>query len=297
MRWFGKMGLAPLVTSMFSPDKSFDSLDSGALSFVSRFPGFDFAQLMQNQEFQDFVRLLEPPVQLKSSSVKSQPSSGDRVTNTRKFLTVNQMIMYLQEMPSFGKHAYYGCWCFPEGPDEPLNGYGEPVDDIDKTCKRLSQCYKCASMKYGKENCPSNTHYEFTGIYDEATRMKTIECLDPEGSCARSLCECDRNLASNLADQQNEWEESLHAKWGNFDRENICRIKSSRQGYNYNSGEMLRSRDRSQGNGPALDACCGEEGQRFPFDSRNRACCGNRTYNVFTMKCCAGKVTNTHELC
>jgi hypothetical protein len=86
------------------------------------------------------------------------------------------MIMYLQEMPSFGKHAYYGCWCFPEGPDEPLNGYGEPVDDIDKTCKRLSQCYKCASMKYGKENCPSNTHYEFTGIYDEATRMKTIEC-------------------------------------------------------------------------------------------------------------------------
>jgi len=24
MRWFGKMGLAPLVTSMFSPDKSFD---------------------------------------------------------------------------------------------------------------------------------------------------------------------------------------------------------------------------------------------------------------------------------
>ena len=24
MRWFGKLGLAPLVTSMFSPDKSFD---------------------------------------------------------------------------------------------------------------------------------------------------------------------------------------------------------------------------------------------------------------------------------
>ena len=154
-------------------------LDSGPISFQQRFPGFNFTHLLEDQEFQDFARLIVPPIRLKSgsnSSVKSNPSSGDRITNTRKFLTVNQMVMYLQETPQFGKHAYYGCWCFPEGPDEPLNGYGEPVDDIDKTCKRLSQCYKCASMKYGKDKCPSNTHYEFTGIYDRTTGKKTIEC-------------------------------------------------------------------------------------------------------------------------
>ncbi|CAG5088438.1 Oidioi.mRNA.OKI2018_I69.PAR.g11842.t1.cds [Oikopleura dioica] len=202
------------------------------------------------------------------------------------------MVMYLQETPQFGKHAYYGCWCFPEGPDEPLNGYGEPVDDIDKTCKRLSQCYKCASMKYGKDKCPSNTHYEFTGIYDSTTGKKTIECLDPEESCAKSLCECDRNLATNLAELQYEWEESLHAKWGHFQRENICRIKSSKQGYNspFNSVDFGRSSDRAQGTGATPDACCGVEGQLFPYfsDSGNRSCCGSRTYNTELMKCCSG---------
>ena len=32
-----------------------------------------------------------------------------------------------------GKYCFYGCWCFPRG--QLIMGYGQPVDDIDNTCR------------------------------------------------------------------------------------------------------------------------------------------------------------------
>jgi len=42
-----------------------------------------------------------------------------------------KMIMYLQIDPSFDKFFQYGCYCFPDGTNQVLGGYGEARDGAD----------------------------------------------------------------------------------------------------------------------------------------------------------------------
>ena len=42
----------------------------------------------------------------------------------------------------------------------------------------------------------------------------TLWCTDPEGSCLRQRCECDRDLAEKLAEHENQWNMQNHHKWG-----------------------------------------------------------------------------------
>lgn len=261
------------------------------------FQGFNYSVLENDADFNDFVHSLIP-LQVKSSNFQPSgyntfPTSGEKprkkvgskTATARKFFTVKQMIMYFQKTPLFGKFAYYGCWCFPDGPDDMSAGYGEPVDDIDRTCKKLNQCYRCASMKFGKNECPSNSDYQFQGLEDAVTGRRYVDCLDEEGTCPRSLCECDRQLASSIAELEDEWEQDYHSKWGNFNREETCRTPA-----NLAWGKEARSMfgHHGSGGGNQPDACCGKEGELFPYntDSGRRSCCGSRTFNTELMKCC-----------
>jgi len=132
--------------------------------WTNTFQNFNYSVLENDADFNDFVHSLIPQ-QLKlanfgnlnnfpESSEKHKKKQGGKTASARKFFTVKQMIMYFQKTPVFGKFGYYGCWCFPDGPEDLSGGYGEPVDDIDRSCKKLSQCYRCASMTYGKSECP-----------------------------------------------------------------------------------------------------------------------------------------------
>ena len=38
------------------------------------------------------------------------------------------------------------------------------------------------------------------GIVDPVTQQKQIVCLNNEGTCKRSICECDKALADDLSD-------------------------------------------------------------------------------------------------
>jgi len=114
---------------------------------TNTFQGFNYSVLENDNDFNDFVHSLIP-VQLKSATFGGFPSTfptnnnnngekhnkknGGKAASARKFFTVKQMIMYFQKTPLFGKFGYYGCWCFPDGPDDMSAGYGEPVDDIDR---------------------------------------------------------------------------------------------------------------------------------------------------------------------
>ena len=44
---------------------------------------------------------------------------------------IMKMVMFLQNEPDFDKFFKYGCWCFPEGDQNVIGGYGEPQDDVD----------------------------------------------------------------------------------------------------------------------------------------------------------------------
>merc|ERR1712048_823591 len=45
---------------------------------------------------------------------------------------------------------------------------------------------------------------------------------------------------------------------------------------------------KKNGGGPSNKACCGNYPDRFPFKTigGDRQCCGTRTYNALTLKCC-----------
>ena len=53
----------------------------------------------------------------------------------RKFKHIASLIMYLQKVPILGKYVYYGCYCFNSAQYDLDSGYGQAVDEIDRSCK------------------------------------------------------------------------------------------------------------------------------------------------------------------
>jgi len=252
---------------------------------INSFQNFNLTFLVENDsDFNNFIKSTLPRPQLKSSAFEANfPGSSAKADATaKKFLTLKQMIMFFQNTPTFGKFSYYGCWCFPDGANDITSGYGEPVDDIDKTCKRMNQCYKCAQMRYGKKECPINTEYTFKGLEDPVTGRRYVDCLDEEGTCSRSMCECDKKMASGIAGLEDEWDKAYHSRWSSFERARVCKV-NTRDAFGLRYGGHSRGGGNNQ-----PDACCGEEGEKFPYnsDGGRRGCCDGRTYNRDYMKCC-----------
>ena len=51
-----------------------------------------------------------------------------------------------------------------------------------------------ATRDRGEDKCDVTNGYKFAALEDEVTGIRWIECLNPEGSCKRALCECDKTL-------------------------------------------------------------------------------------------------------
>ena len=83
--------------------------------------------------------------------------------------------------------------------------------------------------------------------------------MDAEETCQRSLCECDKQMAANLANLEDDWEVDYHAKWGNFNRENTCRTPASLGWGKERSFGAFGHHGGGGGNQP--NACCGKEGE------------------------------------
>ena len=103
----------------------------------------------------------------------------------------------------------YGCWCFPRG--QLIMGYGQPVDDIDNTCRNhqvkrfqltffvqhnFKLCLHCVKMDTNHE-CDGNMqpYRVFGQIYQNGRRLL---CKDPPGSCAWLACQCDVNMGKYI---------------------------------------------------------------------------------------------------
>ena len=48
-----------------------------------------------------------------------------------------------------------GCWCLPAGAGFDKQGFGSPVDNIDKSCREFTTCYNCLynPAPFNGENC------------------------------------------------------------------------------------------------------------------------------------------------
>ena len=73
----------------------------------------------------------------------------------RKFKMLKLMVMYLQQIPLFGKFCFYGCYCFPNLGSDFTVGKGKPVDEVDQKCRDFSSCYKLGCFFCSRsENLP-----------------------------------------------------------------------------------------------------------------------------------------------
>lgn len=216
------------------------------------------------------------------------PRDGGEAIEAKKLKQLKVLILWLQPEHRFARYCFYGCWCLPDAEHKLFTvGYGKPVDNIDSSCKRQSQCYDCAQVDHSDRVCDASTmgyHYKLS--YDPADpsnhMKKSIECLDTprgtKGSCRRSICECDKRLAEELREHFGEWHVGHHQEQGTFDAGANCIVEGCKNG-NCSGSEI---------------ACCGNlgSGVRMPYkvaDGR-RKCCGEKTYDSSFQDCCDGNM-------
>merc|ERR1719210_2287509 len=131
-------------------------------------------------------------------SGKYDREESSNLRTLQRFAELVDMIMYLQKVPFFGQYWYYGCWCAPEGFfNTARQGYGTPVDKIDRSCRSMSYCYECAQLDHGAECNTEEISYRWHGAIVDG--KKKVYCDDQPGTCEHSLCSCDKNLAEELA--------------------------------------------------------------------------------------------------
>lgn len=170
-------------------------------------------------EFKNYMAMAEK--RLGSSLVQSDQDKS--LKTLQRFAELVDMIMYLQKVPFFGQYWYYGCWCAPEGFfNTARQGYGKPVDAIDRSCRSMSYCYECAQLDHGAECNTEEVSYRWHGTINSEGK-KVIVCdddpTDKKSQCAHSLCSCDKNLAEELAIHEDKWNLHHHHKWGEFNRD------------------------------------------------------------------------------
>jgi len=208
----------------------------------------------------------------------------------------------------YGRYTNYGCHCMPE--HDGVEGFGQPLDKIDETCKQLSVCYSCLAHKYS--DCdPKETGYAFSINHN----TKEIDCSMNDNQCRRDVCECDKRLAIDIAKYEFTWNENYHSLRSDFDRDSTCgrRVmteptvqpfeipsnwapQEAGSGVNWGAG----------GTGPGGDItssaqCCNLD--HFPYVTAlhgTHACCGyglQKPYNTLTHQCCDGEVIYKNESC
>jgi len=237
---------------------------------------------MEQDENMNYIRLFseawceEYRPGARSSGVVPSPGA-------RKLKQLKMLVLWLQPEHRFARYCYYGCWCLPDDDHAEFTpAYGKPVDEIDASCKKMSQCYQCAKMDHGEECNPTETGYKYElhqDPNDPTNHWKnSITCLDNwEGkkACRRSICECDKKLAEDLRTNFGYWKQGHHQTQGDFDTAE-CQV-------NHCTGAGCNAK------GPV--ECCGShDGPRFPFKTNQgqRACCGNKTYDSTMQECCNG---------
>jgi len=178
---------------------------------------------------------------------------------------------------SFDKIWGYGCHCF-FGPDWNM-GRSEPVNEVDRSCQTLNQCYQCVKIDGKHEedySCePYTTNYTVPyakTILDHGVELACEEA-NPDNECAQRTCCCDTNFVSELLEQ--------YFDGITFDRS-----------YKHSLGWNFQENCPSKG-GPGCDncywECCGRYPFRFPYRNKPgdaKGCCGSTVYDQNKYDCC-----------
>lgn len=178
------------------------------------------------------------------------------------------------------KFCDYGCYCVHlDFSKSEWIGKGKPVDEIDKLCLDLSNCYKCAKYDQGK-HCDGQNNYDWytkvngkikCGTWDIEIRLKISNKLktsivgdtDHNDSCQSQVCDCDLQFANGLRMITATYSRSFH-KEGGFDRKTNCQPA---HGGEKHPGQARPNAEPTE--------CCGVGIQRSPFKPNKSECCAD----------------------
>jgi len=166
----------------------------------------------------------------------------------------------------------YGCWCYFD--EDHGRGKGNPVDAIDEMCKVLADGYECA-MRDAEDEGTTCIPWEvdYTSAVGGTGLTIAEECAqsNPDSNCSARACVVEGTFIANLLDAfiSGNNINNDHKHSNGFDVAVSCPVKKS-------------------GGGPSNKQCCGSYPDRFPYKTAggDRKCCGSRTYNSLTLKCC-----------
>merc|ERR1712110_42755 len=219
----------------------------------------------------------------------------------RKFRNLKAMVMILQpnNVTTFGRYCYYGCWCLPAGQHNLSSVFGAPVDPIDEVCKEFALCYKCLDIDFAGQCDPDKVGYMWARNY-VADVVVDVTCkndpsINANHRCARYTCECDRILAVGFGLYHWRWNINFHARWGSFDRMANCfpRTGNYRQdaccgGYGTASdewGQPYVSMRRPYATTNPSTACC-QEVYYYDFLSQESCLDSNGDYGITAIGDC-----------
>lgn len=164
------------------------------------------------------------------------------------------------------KYANYGCYCSPhqeQMSDALWLGKGEPVDEIDATCKQLWFGYKCLVKDHG-DYCDSSKSYSW-----EITEDGEIHCVDYKGTCKGDLCRLDLEFTKKIKSMSELWIPDFHMDYG-FDRKTDCK------GSTKYKDESLKIDGYARPPKPNPETkCCGQGLKRHIFNPERLQCCND----------------------
>lgn len=129
-----------------------------------------------------------------------------------KYSGLTRLAYHYNREFSASQHHAYGCNCMMVG-GLPLvdTNFGPPVDELDGTCKKLKECYKCVMAEFGPNCTPEKREYDFF------VRGQDVLAGNRAGSCERALFECDHHYAKQLTSTINSFDMKFNFFVSGFD--------------------------------------------------------------------------------
>merc|ERR1712037_162095 len=197
--------------------------------------------------------------------------------NLEAMISVAVGIENMPKLSSQGKDSFqkYGCYCTPHK-DAVQNhlwvGQGAPVDEIDALCKDLWDAYKC--LPIDEDGCSSTEPYKW-----KVQKGDIVKCSDKPDTCARTVCETDKDFATEVSKMVGAWKSKFHMDNG-FDRVARC------------TGETEPSFAKKSETGPSIQV---EVERAFEKEPVAQKCCGFGTHRHFyktnRLECCPDGTT------
>ena len=112
----------------------------------------------QNQVNPGPIRLKQ--VALGGDQAQQEISDEDR-SYMMRYMQLKYSILFLQQYRYLGKYCFYGCWCLPNGVGDIGAGQGQPVDNIDRSCREYSTCYQCMYNQQVGGSCKEDSQEQY----------------------------------------------------------------------------------------------------------------------------------------